>query len=182
MAKARGVRIVAGSLGGRELRAPRGAATRPTSDKVRQAIFNILGPVGGAVLDLYAGTGALGLEALSRGAATATFVDAAAAAVRCIAANAEALGVADRVHVVRADVLAALPRLGRFALVFVDPPYAAGPDRALAALPDHVEPGGWVVVEHDRRAPPAERFGPLRLQDRRRYGDTEVSFFVMEGA
>jgi 16S rRNA (guanine966-N2)-methyltransferase len=179
------LRIVAGSFGGRELRAPRGASTRPTSDKVRQAIFNMLGnmlgPVAGTVLDLYAGSGALGLEALSRGAARAVFVDQAAAAARCIAENARALGVEDRIRVIRADAVPALGRLAeRFELVFVDPPYAVGADRALAALPPRVAAGGVVVVEHDRRAPPPDRAGPLALTGRRRYGDTEVSFYAME--
>jgi 16S rRNA (guanine(966)-N(2))-methyltransferase RsmD len=181
------VRIVAGSLGGREIQTPRGAATRPTADKVRQAIFNILAArwgeeAIGAVLDLYAGSGAMGLEALSRGAASAVFVDQAAAAARCILANARALDLEDRVRVVRADVDATLGRLAeRYDLVFVDPPYAAGAESALAALPPLVEPSGLVVVEHDRRRPPAAGYGDLARFDRRRYGDTEVSFYRRPG-
>jgi 16S rRNA (guanine966-N2)-methyltransferase len=180
------VRIISGSLGGRTIRAPRGDRTRPTADKVRQATFNILanlGPPPTAVLDLYAGSGALGLEAISRGAARATFVDHAAESVRCIAANARDLGVADRADVIRADLpqalAAALARLrGPFDLVFIDPPYAAGAvEPVLAALPPLLAPGALVVVEHDRRSAPGPQIGPLSLLDRRRYGDTEVSFY-----
>jgi 16S rRNA (guanine966-N2)-methyltransferase len=183
------VRIVAGSLGGRALTAPRGQATRPTTDKVRQALFNIitgggaLAPI--AVLDLYAGSGALGLEALSRGAARAVFVEKATPALRALDANLAALDVTDRTQVVRAEVLRALPRLaGPFGLVLVDPPYdltAKGEtDRVLHALPPLLGADALVVVEHDRRSPPKPDLGPhspLALRDRRRYGDTEVSFY-----
>ncbi|HKA86659.1 MAG TPA: 16S rRNA (guanine(966)-N(2))-methyltransferase RsmD [Haliangiales bacterium] len=175
------MRIIGGSLGGRRLRAPRGLATRPTGDRVREAIFNILGPPpdGARILDLFAGAGGLGLEALSRGAAEATFVDASAPACRAIDANARELGLAGRVRVIRGDVHRVLARLDeRFDWVFLDPPYA-GDDlaRALGALP----PASVVIAEHDRRRPPATnlsgRSGGLALSDRRRYGDTEVSFY-----
>ncbi len=175
------MRIIGGSLGGRRLRAPRGLATRPTGDRVREAVFNILGPPpdGARVLDLFAGAGGLGLEALSRGAAEATFVDASAAACRTIDENARELGLEERVRVIRGDVHRVLARLdGRFDWVFLDPPYA-GDDlaRALAGLP----PCGVAIAEHDRRRPPPDRVrgrvGGLVLSDRRRYGDTEVSFY-----
>src|SRR6185295_2764378 len=101
------MRIVGGNLGGRVLRAPAGAATRPTSEKVREALFDILGAVDDAhVLDLFAGTGALGMEALSRGAAHATFVDAARPAVAAIRGNLRALGLADRAQVIAGDAVA----------------------------------------------------------------------------
>lgn len=177
------MRIIAGDLGGRTLRAPRGDATRPTSDKVRQATFNIIGPVAEAVLDVYAGSGALGFEALSRGAQRVVFIDSAAAAVRCIEENARVLGVTAQIEIIRADAVAALARIrGQFGLVFVDPPYAAGPERVLATLAPLVLPGGVVVAEHDRRGPPAERYATLALTDRRRYGDTELSFYRSEEA
>src|SRR5574340_694484 len=103
------MRIISGEARGRHLRAPRGAATRPTADRVREALFNILGDVAGlAVLDLFAGTGALGLEALSRGAASAVLVDNAEAAVRVIQANVALLGYEDRSRVLRLDVVRAL--------------------------------------------------------------------------
>jgi len=182
------MRIVGGEAGGRTIRAPRGHDTRPTSDKVRQAIFNILGapPEGARVLDLYCGSGALGLEAISRGAALAVLVDRAALAIRMARENARILAFEDRVRVVQADVLAALPRLeGPFHWIFLDPPYAAGAagelDRVLAALGDAraalLGPGGLVVAEHDRRRAPLERQGVLARMDLRRWGDTAVSFF-----
>jgi 16S rRNA (guanine966-N2)-methyltransferase len=180
------VRIIGGTLGGRRLRAPRGSATRPTADRVREALFNILGDVAGRrVLDLFAGTGALGLEAVSRGAALAVLVDRGADAARCLVDNAAALGLAGVARVLRADAAQALGRLAaageRFDLVFADPPYAAAESaRVLAALSPVLAPGARVVVEHDRRAPPAERYGALALVDRRRYGDTEVSFYLLE--
>lgn len=206
------MRIIGGSVGGRRVRAPRGLATRPTSDRVREAVFNILGPPpeGSRALDLYAGAGGLGLEALSRGAAQAVFVDEATAAVRCIEANLRALGFGERGRVLRAEVAAALTRLAaageRFDWVFVDPPYAS--DEAAATLTalggaaasilrDAAErseaapssPGSAgrarslstkdavVVVEHDRRHAPGDAYGALARTDRRRYGDTEVSFY-----
>lgn len=182
------MRIIGGSSGGRRLRAPRGQATRPTSDRVREAVFNILGPPpeGARVLDLYAGAGGLGFEALSRGAAVAVFVDRAEAAVRCLRANAAELAVEPRVRVVRADVGAALPRLAvaseRFDWIFVDPPYASQEaERTLVALggPQHVLLADEVVVvlEHDRRSAPPDATGVLALIDRRGYGDTCVSFY-----
>jgi 16S rRNA (guanine(966)-N(2))-methyltransferase RsmD len=177
-------RIIAGTARGRRLVAPRGEGTRPTSDKVRGAVFNVLGQFfeGGEVLDLYAGTGALALEALSRGCARALCVEADRAAAEVIARNAATCGFADRVEVRRArveDTLARLPA-GRFALAFVDPPYAEGPDAALAALAPLLAPGGRAVAEHAARRPPAETHGPLRLADRRAYGDTGISIYVRD--
>jgi 16S rRNA (guanine(966)-N(2))-methyltransferase RsmD len=178
------VRIVAGTARGRRLVAPEGEDTRPTSDKVRGAVFNVLGQFfeGGRVLDLYAGTGALALEALSRGFAEATCVDSSAKAAAAIARNAEACGLAGRVTVVRrrvADALAAIPA-GAFDLAFVDPPYAEGPGSALTALDRVLRAGGLAVAEHDRRSPPPDRVGALVLQDRRAWGDTGISIYRRE--
>jgi len=178
----RAVRIVAGSLGGRVLRAPHGAATRPTSEKVRQAMFNILGPPpeDTHVLDLFAGSGALGLEALSRGAASVTYVERARPALIALRNNVETLAVADQVTIHAAEVtrfLAAPPAGPTWRWVFLDPPYAAGVFEAtLAALPrarlsDDVD----IIVEHAHRAPPPDRAGFLLRTDLRRYGDTELS-------
>jgi 16S rRNA (guanine966-N2)-methyltransferase len=181
------VRIVGGNLGGRVLRAPSGAATRPTSEKVREAVFNILdslAPAAGAhVLDLFAGSGALGLEALSRGATHVTFVDSARAAVTAIRNNLRALGVADRATVVAGDAVISAARLApvvRWRLVFVDPPYRSDlATRSVAALPpDHLAADAVVVIEHDRHNVPPDQVGSLLRTDQRRYGDTLISFFA----
>jgi 16S rRNA (guanine966-N2)-methyltransferase len=172
------MRIIAGSYGGRRLQTPGGLDTRPTSDRVREALFSILGDrvAGARVLDLFAGSGALGIEALSRGAAEATFVDNAPPAIRAIRANLEALGA--EAMVARAEArrfLGGASRSGRsYDLVFLDPPYrlAASLGRDLsAALAAVVAPGGTVVAESDRRAPLEV---DLPLEDERRYGDTLI--------
>jgi len=171
------MRVIAGAHGGRILAAPRGRATRPTSDRVREAVFSILGDVSGAeVLDLYAGSGALAIEALSRGAASATLVDSAPAAIAAIRGNLAALGVPARVQ--RVDARAFLRQASRGApqydLVFLDPPYRHPSELAVqlsAGLPPVLAPGARVVAESDRRS-------PLRLElpllDERRYGDTLI--------
>jgi 16S rRNA (guanine966-N2)-methyltransferase len=177
-------RIIAGTARGRKLAVPRGDGTRPTSDKVRGAVFNVLGQFfdGGDVLDVYAGTGALALEALSRGCARAVCVEADRGAAEVIARNAATCGLVDRVEVVRGRVPEVLGRLGRgrFALAFVDPPYADGPDAALAALEPLLGPGARAVVEHDAKRPPLDRFGALALVDRRVYGGTGISIYQRE--
>jgi len=177
------MRLTGGALGGRRLVAPRGERTRPTSDRVREALFAILGPLDGAnVLDLFAGSGALGLEALSRGATEATFVDAAPAAVRAVRRNLEALDLRGEVR--RADARAFLRNAqsrGRsYDLILLDPPYrlAAGLGRELSeAVPPVLKASGRVVVESDRRSPLELE---LPLLDERRYGDTLISIHESE--
>jgi len=175
------VRIVAGAYGGRRLTTPRGAGTRPTADRVREALFSMLGSIEGArVLDLFAGSGALGLEALSRGAAEATFVDSAAAAIRAVRANLTALRAEAQVR--RADARAFLRNAraaGRqYDLVLLDPPYrrAGALAEALAGdLAAVLAPRARVVAESDRRSPLEL---PLPLQAERRYGDTLIRIFT----
>jgi 16S rRNA (guanine966-N2)-methyltransferase len=169
------VRIVAGRWGGRRLVAPPGRTTRPTSDRVREALFSILAPLDGEeVLDLFAGSGALGLEALSRGAAEATLVERDRAALTALHANVEALG-ADA-HVIAGDVAAFLVSAaaagGHYDLVFLDPPYRStvGLGRELSLEPV-LAPGARVVVESDRRSPLDLH---IPLIDERRYGDTLI--------
>ncbi len=172
------MRIVAGRWGGRRLITPRGDAVRPTADRVREALFSILGEFvqGARVLDLFAGSGALGLEALSRGAAEATFVDSAAASVGAVRANLEALG--GEAEVRRADAVrflgAAKGETRQYDLVLLDPPYrlAERLGRELSeALPAVLARAALVVSESDRRAPlPLD----LPLRDERRYGDTLI--------
>jgi 16S rRNA (guanine966-N2)-methyltransferase len=171
------VRVVAGRYGGRRLAAPAGRATRPTADRVREALFSALGPLDGLrALDLFAGSGALGIEALSRGAASATFVDADPRAIRAVRDNLAALGVdADvRRADARAFLRAAREQQRHYDLVFLDPPYRLagrlGPGLS-SALPEVIAPGGRVVTESDRRAP---LMLELDLIDERRYGDTLI--------
>src|SRR5262245_9242129 len=176
------MRVTGGGLVGRRLSAPR-AGARPTADRVREALFARIDPDGAAVLDLYAGSGALGIEALSRGAASAVFVEAARVCVAALRANLEALELGERAEVVAADAVAALGRLGRerrrFDLALVDPPYASDEGaRALAALAgsELLPEGAMVVVESSRRRPPHDVEGLVRL-DERRYGDTLITRF-----
>lgn len=172
------MRVVGGEFAGRRLAAPRGRSVRPTPDRVREAVFSILGPLAGQrVLDLYAGSGALGIEALSRGGREATFVDSSPAAVRAIRANLEQVG-AGAGRVFRADVLSFLRGAARHGeawdLVLCDPPYRLaprlGPDLTSALAPV-LEPDSRIVCESSSRQ-------PLRLDlpllTERRYGDTFV--------
>lgn len=189
------LRIIGGALGGRRLAAPPGAITRPTADRVREALFNILGPPepGLRALDVCAGAGALGLEALSRGAAEAWFVERAPAALRCLHGNISMLGVNPACRVVRGDAVAVLRRWDaaqgdlsgadpglRFGWIFLDPPYQSDlAARLLAVLGAGrlLAPDACVVVEHDRRNPPDPDQGCLVRTDHRRYGDTELSLY-----
>lgn len=174
------MRVIAGRFGGRTLVAPRGRATRPTPERVREALFSILGDVEGMdVLDLFAGSGALGIEALSRGAAAATFVDSSAAACAAIRRNVESLGASAEVRHQRA-----LPFLGaallsgrQYDLVLLDPPYRQAPGLGRefsAALGPVLSPGAQVIAESDRRAPLEL---DLEMVDERRYGDTLISIY-----
>ncbi len=179
------MRIIAGEFKGRVL-APVKGLTRPTSAKVREAIFNILGPAvsGAKVLDLFAGTGALGIEALSRGAAAAVFVEDHPGAVKGLRQNLEALGLSDRVEVLPMQVSAALKKLAapnrRFELIFLDPPYVGGLVLATLealATTELLLTGGLVVAEHSRRESLPEMIGKLEQQTLRRYGDTQVAIY-----
>jgi 16S rRNA (guanine966-N2)-methyltransferase len=173
------MRIVAGRLGGRRFQAPPGTDTRPTSDRVREALFSALGPLDGeAVLDLFAGSGGLSLEALSRGAARAVLVERDPRAVAVIRRNLEDLGLdADEARVRRRDALKALHDAREagetYDLVFLDPPYrlaaGLGPELAQALLPV-LAPGARVVGESDRRTP--LDLPGLGTTFERRYGDT----------
>ncbi|MEX0971663.1 MAG: RsmD family RNA methyltransferase [Solirubrobacterales bacterium] len=181
------MRVIAGELKGQRLVAPRGWKVRPTSDRVREAIFSALGDVSGArVLDLYCGTGALAIEALSRGAAGAVLVDRD---TRPALGNVERLGLGGRAELVRADIdrwlsgRAAQPGATRFDLVFVDAPYRLA-DRVgqelNTHLPDLLAEGGRAIVESGARRPlRIDSLEPLR---RRRYGAADVCFYAEKGA
>lgn len=167
---------------------PRGVRLRPTSGLVREAIFNIIGDrVDGArVLDLYAGTGALGIEALSRGAAHATFVEGEAACIEAILQSLSRAGFPDRATVMRGRLPAAAKRLesSSFDLIFLDPPYSEeGAEETLMEAARLLAPSGMVVFEHGSRYNPPERPGGLRMAERRVYGDSAIALYVqLEGA
>jgi 16S rRNA (guanine966-N2)-methyltransferase len=175
------MRVIAGTLGGRRLKAPAGRATRPTSDRVREALFSMLGEIEEArVLDLFAGTGALGIEALSRGAASAVFVERDARAAAVLRENLDALELpSERAELRRSEALAALRTAAErdelYDLILIDPPYgdAARLQELLPALLAPVlAPGARVVSESDRRAPLG--LG-LPAATERRYGDTSIT-------
>jgi 16S rRNA (guanine966-N2)-methyltransferase len=203
------MRITGGTFRSRALRAPHGQSTRPTSDRVREALFNILASAGAIdsarVLDLYAGSGALGLEALSRGAAEATLVESARPALDAIRRNVEAFGVGDRAHVVAAEVrpsvhggaptLARIARGGPFDLVLADPPWAlVDTGEPLAVLAELARLGAFesgsgrrasrasgavIVLEHAARSKAtldADAKFLIRAETRR-YGDTALTFY-----
>lgn len=175
------MRVIAGTYRGRTLKAPPGDGTRPTSDRVKEALFSILGPRidDARVLDLFAGSGALGLEALSRGADSATFVDDGHPAIKAINANLQALSATATVR--RDDALRFLSAASisgaQYDLVFLDPPYRDAERLAQplsAALPAVLAPGAVVVAESDRRAPLTLT---LPLTDERRYGTTLIRIY-----
>jgi len=173
------VRVIAGSHRGRRLRAVPGPVTRPTSDRVREAIFDVLGSLvdieGLAVVDLFAGSGALGIEALSRGAGSAVLVESAPAAVRVIEANLAALDLSERARVVREDAVRFLERAHHFDLALCDPPYRfAGWDVLLGRLRS-----GLAVLESDRPPEVPEGWESLR---HKRYGGTLVTVVRPLGA
>lgn len=174
------MRIIAGSLGSRRLKTPTGRDTRPTSDRAREALFARLGPLDGArVADLFAGSGALGLEALSRGAVSCTFVESGRAALAALRANLADLAPAGAV-VVTTPLPGAVDRLpSPFDLLLLDPPYAAGglltaTLERLAASPLLAD-GSLIVVEHAARTPPAVPPG-LAVEERHRTGETAFTF------
>ncbi len=154
------MRIISGTWRGRRLVSPPGSATRPTADRAREALFSMLASRLGSfeelrIADLYAGSGALGLEALSRGGAHATFIETDRAAARAIEANIEALGAGDRA-LVRAVSAAHLPAASPFDLIFADPPYQPGSGSSVAkavAAAGWLTPGGWMAIETSRGDP-----------------------------
>lgn len=180
-------RVIAGSARGIRLAAP-GPGTRPLSDRVKQTLFAILEPelAGARVLDLFAGSGAAGIEALSRGAAAATFVESDPAAIRVVSENLERTHLADAGNPVRGDVVRWLGRdgviAGPFDLVFADPPYA-DPEvlvrvlELLGGAPGLVAPGGRVIAKHFWRDRPPAAVGLLASDRERRFGETALTFY-----
>ncbi len=182
------MRIVSGTAGGLHLKVPKGHKVRPTADQVREAIFNIIvsrfALEGVAILDLFAGTGALGIEALSRGARSAVFIDASPDSQRLILENLALTSFRRHGRLIRAYAnkgIRVVEEQGlRFGGVFLDPPYDEGwVDKVLRLLARSsiLEPQAWVVVEHSQKETGAEAYPSLLLTDRRRYGTTGVSFY-----
>jgi 16S rRNA (guanine(966)-N(2))-methyltransferase RsmD len=180
------MRVIAGEAKGRRLKAPKGRELRPTGDRVKEALFNILPHdlSGRKVLDLFAGTGNLSLEALSRGAEEAVLVDISRDAVQVIEENVRGLGLTARSRVLTAPVFKSVRMLARreekFDLIFLDPPYdkeLVGETLKAIAAEGLLAESGVVVAEHSVREKVQERYGALVLADRRRYGDTQLSFF-----
>jgi 16S rRNA (guanine966-N2)-methyltransferase len=180
------MRVLAGALKGQRLTTPRGRTTRPTADQVRIACLDTLMPYleAGPFLDLFAGAGGVGIEALSRGAPSAVFVERDREAARALEDNIARLGLTDRARFLRQDVSRALVALGRegvrFAVVFLDPPYAASDGGAVLeaiARGDCLLPAAVVVAQHPTKAPLPEAPGLLTHWKDRRFGETTLTFF-----
>ncbi len=185
-----GLRVIAGRAKGRKLSLVPGAGTRPVQDKVKQALFNIIGPdiEGARFLDLFAGTGSVGIEALSRGAAAAVFLDTHPAAVRTIEANLARTGLRDRAQVLRREALAYLrqERPEPFDYVYVAPPQYQGLWREAVLLldrrPEVLHPDAWVIAQMHPREYQELALARLEVFDRRRYGNTLLAFYRLPGA
>ena len=180
------MRIAGGQARGRRLYLPKGYPVRPTSDKIKEALFNIIQPVEGkSFLDLYAGAGSVGLEALSRGAVRAIFVEREPILVNAIRKNAEACGFDELAEVIAADVKRGIERLSRrgdrFQILFADPPYERGlAVQTLQLLQDGhlMADNALIIIQHSIREDFLEKFRDERLKmaDQRRYGDSALSF------
>ena len=176
------MRVIAGTLKGRKLDAPGWEGLRPTSDKLRETLFNILAPrIGGArVLDAYAGTGAIGIEALSRGADHVTFIDQDRRAAALIAGNLEKCRIADGYAIIQSTVLLGVERLRgepAFDVILLDPPYASDIQDVLQQLGEIVKPDGVVVLEHARKSAPPVAPDRLRRVREVRSGDSTLTFY-----
>ena len=179
------VRVIGGIYRGRRLGSVDGSRVRPTSDRLRETLFNILAPriADSRFLDICAGSGAVGIEALSRGASHATFIEKSRHACSVIEDNLAALGIAD-MNILHRDALAALRRLGEnqleFDIVFLDPPYASEIyEKVMETLgsTDLVAEGGIVVVEHRAKLPPQEEYGELRMYRHVKQGESALAFY-----
>ncbi|OPX86885.1 MAG: Ribosomal RNA small subunit methyltransferase D [Pelotomaculum sp. PtaB.Bin013] len=181
------MRVIAGIAKKRQLKAPRGLQVRPTSDRVKEALFNILGPsiTGSSFLDLFAGTGNVGIEALSRGAERAVFVEKDIKNIRIIKNNLNITGLEANARLLCLYVNKAISLLGQegqaYDLIFIDPPYLK--DLASSTLNDIIKndllkPGGTIIVESSKRDPiPRDAVASLRLLRQEKYGDTLLSFY-----
>jgi 16S rRNA (guanine966-N2)-methyltransferase len=178
------MRIIAGTHRGRTIETPDWPGLRPTSDKLRETLFNILAPkiAGASMLDACAGSGAVGLEALSRGAAHVTFVERDLRAVRLIERNVTRCGMADRCAIIRADLGHTTARVPHQAydLIFLDPPYDTEPEVVARVVGEWLHPEGSLIVEHARRRTVPERIDGLRCVRHLLSGDSALGFYVRE--
>ena len=181
------MRIIGGEFRGRKLLAVRGVKTRPTSDRIREAIFNILSSKvrDAVVLDLFAGTGALGLEALSRGAHNAIFIESDKNSLSVIRRNVAAIGLEEQATIIKWDIQKNLGCLvvfaGRVNLVFMDPPYAGNliePTLSHLHTSGCLQPGALIIIEHSAKEVFCVDQNPYHLEDQRTYGKTLVSFLT----
>lgn len=173
------MRIISGSLGGRSFASPRGHRTHPMSDRMRGALFGVLGDIDDlTVLDAFAGSGALALEAISRGASSATAIEVDKIAHSCIEANIAGLGLDDKVKATKAYVNAWSTRnqAQKFDLVLADPPYDNMPYRDLRCLPKHLKPDGILVLSWPGKADPL-KFSDLEIVQQKHYGDSQLVFY-----
>ena len=175
------MRVIAGTYRSRRLIAPPGLATRPSSDRLRETLFNVLAPrIEGAIFaDLYAGSGAVGIEALSRGATLVYFVDKSPPAIATIRENLASLGIRSSFKIESCSVATALNRLNPCAVIYLDPPYAENKEyeRTLAGIDTQLADGGIVVAEHSRKWSLGESYGNLQRYRVLEQGDAALSFY-----
>jgi 16S rRNA (guanine966-N2)-methyltransferase len=179
------VRVIAGTLKGRKLDAPDWEGLRPTSDKLRETLFNVLAPhiEGARVLDGYAGTGAVGIEAMSRGAGHVTFVEQDRRAAALIAANLEKCRITGGYAIIQTTVLQAIDRLRSepaFDVILLDPPYASDFHEALPHVGDIVKPDGVVILEHARKSDAPQAAGRLTRVRELKSGDSALTFYTCQ--
>lgn len=179
------MRIISGTAGGRKLKEPAGKRVRPTTDKVKEAMFSIIQfeIEGRTVLDLFAGTGQLGLEALSRGAESATFVDESIDSIKLISSNIKTCGFEERVKVLRSDSFIALTKLGKFDIIFLDPPYDTDfIKRAMKRIIefDILKVNGIILCESRAEAVLPEVSAPYKLRKEYKYGEIKLTLYTRE--
>ncbi|KUO70071.1 MAG: hypothetical protein APF77_24680 [Clostridia bacterium BRH_c25] len=180
------MRVIAGEFGGRRLDPIEGTDIRPTSDKVKESLFNILGDtvIDSIFLDLFGGTGGIGIEALSRGAKHVVFIDTSIKSIKVLKGNLKNLNVEDNVEVFHTDYSTAIGKLHKynkqFDIIFIDPPYSVGMAKAALEELDKnpiIAQSGLVIVEHDSRDDMPQRVGKLHMCRIKQYGNTTLSFY-----
>ena len=184
------MRVIGGKYRGRLIRAPRGQGVRPTSDRLRETLFNIIAPQieGSRFLDICAGSGAVGIEALSRGAACAAFIDSSRRSCVVIESNLASLGITSNATIINRDAVAAIKRLSgdeaKFDIIFFDPPYASDIYSQVMsgiAAGDLLGPEALVIAEHRAKTRPAAGYGELKIYRELKQGDSALAFYTVAG-